>query len=258
VKARRRRALRRVVAGRAAAAWLRATALPATGGSLAAALPVLVGFLAAALPAAPEPSGRPAGFVDAAAVVPGLAVDMRYAGPENFVGRRVDGYESPRCLLTRPAADALARVQAGLAPFGLGLRVFDCYRPERAVADFVRWAEGPDDATRAAHHPGLTKGALFAQGYVARSSSHSRGSTVDCTLVDTASGRALDMGTPFDFFSERAWPADAAQPAQVRANRLLLRTVMEEAGFSPYAKEWWHFTLAGEPYPETGFDFPVE
>lgn len=202
---------------------------------------------------------RPAGFVDAAEVVPGLIVEARYAGPFNFVGRPIEGYEAPLCLLTRPAAEALARVQAALEPYGFGLKAFDCYRPARSVAAFVRWAEDPDDtAMKEIFYPELDKSELFPKGYIAERSGHSRGSTVDVTLVTLPAGIELNMGTPFDFFSERSWPDDAAQPTDARANRLLLASLMQLHGFRPYPYEWWHFTLGDEPYPDTWFDFPVK
>jgi D-alanyl-D-alanine dipeptidase len=201
---------------------------------------------------------RPAGFVDAAEVVPGLVVEMRYHGADNFVGRPIDGYERSLCLLTREAAAALAAVQADLAPQGLGLKVFDCYRPARAVADFLRWAEDPDDVRRKAeHYPGLDKPDLFRLGYISARSAHSRGSTVDLTLVDRGSGRPLDMGSPFDLFSPRSATRSPEIGARARANRLILRAAMERRGFRPYAVEWWHFTLQDEPHPERIFDDPV-
>lgn len=200
---------------------------------------------------------RPAQFVDAAAVVPGLVIDMRYAGAHNFVGRPISGYEAPRCLLTRAAAVALAAVARDLGQRGLVLKVFDCYRPTRAVADFLRWARRLDDsAGKAEFYPEVDKRALFRDGYIAPRSGHSRGSTVDLTLAQ-ADGRELDMGTPFDFFSPRSAPADASVGQKARGNRALLAAAMRRRGFRPYAREWWHFTLRGEPFPDTYFDFPV-
>ena len=203
----------------------------------------------------------PAGFVDAATVVDGLVVDMRYFGEDNFVGVRIDGYEAPRCLLTRPAAAALMRVQRELAPQGLGLKVFDCYRPTRAVAHFVRWARDLKDVTRKADfYPDVDKRELFRLGYISNRSGHSRGSTVDLTLVQGGQGAApveLDMGTRFDFFGPQSWPSSRAVGAHAQANRKILATAMRRGGFYPYDREWWHFTLRGEPYPGTYFNFPV-
>lgn len=201
---------------------------------------------------------RPEGFVDAAAVVPALRVDMRYARENNFVGRRIDGYAATVCLLTRQAAEALARVQAELETQGLGLKVYDCYRPRRAVAHFARWARDlGDQSTKAEFYPNVDKTQLFALGYMAERSGHSRGSTVDLTIVDLASGAELDMGSPFDLFDTTSWPTDQTVSAAARANRLMLQSLMTRHGFRPLREEWWHFTLNQEPYPETYFDFVV-
>jgi zinc D-Ala-D-Ala dipeptidase len=201
----------------------------------------------------------PAEFVDAAAVVDGLVVDMRYFGADNFVGRRIDGYEAPRCLLARPAAAALSTVQRDLAQRGLGLKVLDCYRPARAVAHFVRWARDTADVARKAdYYPNIDKRYLFRLGYIAERSGHSRGSTVDLTLVRRTDGEGdLDMGTPFDFFSPKSWPGDISVGEVARRNRALLAAAMARGGFRAYAKEWWHFTLRNEPFPARYFDFPV-
>ena len=201
---------------------------------------------------------RPAAFVDAATVVPGLIVEMRYAGAHNFVGRPIDGYEAPRCLLSQAAAAALAEVARDLAPRGLHIKAFDCYRPTRAVANFVRWARDlKDTAGKAEFYPDVDKRTLFRDGYIASQSGHSRGSTIDMTLAND-DGHELDMGTPFDFFSPKSWPADPTVTPEQHANRMLLATAMRRRGFRPYDREWWHFTLRGEPFPETYFDFPVK
>jgi D-alanyl-D-alanine dipeptidase len=223
-------------------------------------LSALCGVLLMLQTAAVRAAALPEGFVYADEAVPGLVVDLRYAGPDNFVGGRVDGYEAARVILSEPAARALAAVQRDLAPFGLGLKVFDAYRPERAVAHFLRWAETPDDPSVKRHYyPDIDKHRLFEEGYVATRSSHSRGSTVDLTLVALGDGAPveLDMGTPFDFFGRESWPDFADLAPEQRANRLLLRLVMERHGFKPFDMEWWHFTLRDEPFPETYFDFPV-
>ena len=206
---------------------------------------------------------RPSSFVDVATIVPGLVVDMRYAGAHNFVGAPVDGYLRPVCLLTRPAAEALALVQADLAAQGFGLEVYDCYRPVRAVQHFVRWARDlRDTKAKAEFYPDLDKRQLFELGYIATRSGHSRGSTVDLGLVrladKTEPAVELDMGTPFDTFSPRSWPGDTQVSAEARRNRALLAAAMRRRGFRPYDREWWHFTLRGEPFPGTYFDFPVE
>jgi zinc D-Ala-D-Ala dipeptidase len=201
---------------------------------------------------------RPAAFVDAATVVPGLMADMRYAGSHNFVGRPIDGYEAPRCWLAQPAANALAEVARDLAPRGLHVKVFDCYRPTRAVANFVSWARDlKDTAGKAEFYPNVDKRTLFRDGYIASRSGHSRGSTIDMTLAKD-DGTALDMGTPFDFFSPKSWVADPTITPEQHANRMLLANAMRRRGFRPYDREWWHFTLRGEPFPDTYFDFPIK
>lgn len=200
----------------------------------------------------------PDGFVDAAAVVTGLVVDLRYAGTDNFVGRPIDGYEAPRCLLTRPAVLALAAVQNDLAASGLGLKVFDCYRPTRAVAHSIRWARDPSDTRRKADfYPSFEKRDLLRLGYISSRSRHARGSTVDLTLVERASGREVDMGTGFDHFGPKSAYADRSLTLDQSANRARLRSVMQRHGFAPIAREWWHFTLRRELFPNDTFDFPV-
>jgi D-alanyl-D-alanine dipeptidase len=201
---------------------------------------------------------RPDTFVDVANVAPGLLVEARYASAHNFVGEVIDGYEKPVCYLTRQAAAALAQVVADLEPRGLTLKAYDCYRPERAVAHFVRWARNLGDVKmKTEFYPHVDKSTLFRDGYIAARSGHSRGSTVDLTVASRDGGNALDMGTPFDFFSPRSWPSDTSISAEARKNRVLLAQAMGKRGFRPYDKEWWHFTLRHEPYPQTAFDFPV-
>lgn len=217
----------------------------------------------------------PEGFVALEAIAPDIRQDMRYFGPQNFLGTRVDGYHAPRCLLTQPAAQALARAQALLKPQGLSLKVFDCYRPQRAVQHFMRWARVPDDpGLHAVYYPNLSKLDLLQQVYISDRSGHSRGSTVDLTIVwaggqtsgsghdgcsESAARRdgALDMGSGFDCFDPISNTADDSITAAQRANRQLLKSVMKRAGFHNYHREWWHYILNNEPYPETFFDFEV-
>ena len=211
---------------------------------------------AAAWSAADE--SLPAGFVYVAEAVPGVLLDIRYFARRNFLGTPVDGYEAPRAILSASAAAALGRVQASLQRRGFGLKVFDAYRPQRAVDHFVRWAaDTADESTKATFYPNVPKARLLAEGYIAHKSGHSRGSTVDLTVVDRRDGRPLDMGTPFDFFGAESAVGYAGLTAAQRANRDLLQEAMRAHGFKPYPPEWWHFTLANEPYPETYFDFPV-
>ncbi len=221
---------------------------------------VFAALMLSVIPAIAQPTVqlRPDSFVDATTVAPGLLVEARYATAHNFVGEVIDGYEKPRCYLTRPAAAALAQVIADLEPHGLTIKVYDCYRPQRAVAHFVRWARNlKDTRMKAEFYPQVDKSTLFSEGYIAARSGHSRGSTADLTLARRSDGEALDMGTPFDFFSPKSWPSDQSVSAEAQANRALLAQAMRKRGFSPYDKEWWHFTLRSEPYPETYFDFVV-
>lgn len=199
------------------------------------------------------------GFAYVNGVIPNALYDVRYYSSNNFVGKRIDGYEAPRVVLTMQATLALADVQAELEGFGLSLKIFDGYRPQRAVNHFVRWAKDlKDTKMKKAFYPNVNKKNLFRDGYIASKSGHSRGSTVDLTIVDMKTGKELDMGTPFDYFDPRSWPKRADMSTKVRANRALLRSVMERHGFKPYEQEWWHFTLKNEPFPKTYFDFPVK
>ena len=177
-------------------------------------------------------------------------LDVRYHGADNFVGAPVDGYEAPAAILTRPAADALRQVQERLRARGFGLKVFDAYRPQAAVDHFVRWAADPADRrTKAEYYPGVPKSELFSRGYIAEASGHSRGSTVDLTVVRLSDGAELDMGTPFDFFGAESAVDYPGLTGGQRANRRLLADAMQAHGFQPYAEEWWHYTLDDEPYP---------
>jgi len=236
-------------------------------------------LLIGALLTAPGGGKMPEGFVDIADVAPDIVVDARYAGSNNFLGRPARGYGAARCLLTKPAASALAEVQRDLAAFGLGLLVYDCYRPQRAVDDFAAWSRDTKGAaTNPSHHPIVPRSELFARGYIAARSGHSRGSTVDLTLIPAgppargavpprdcrsiggplAPDGSLNMGTTFDCFDERAHAADASVPVEARRNRLLLKMAMEKRGFVAYEAEWWHFTLAKEPHRDKAFDFEIE
>ena len=204
----------------------------------------------------------PENFVDLTAFVPGVIIDARYAGDENFIGRPVAGYHANKAFLSREAAEALREVQLALAPHGLTLKVFDAYRPQRAVDDFMKWVKDARDTTnKATYFPDVAKDHLVPDGYIAEKSGHSRGATLDLTIASVGPDGSvveLDMGSPWDFFGPVSHALSDKVPAQARANRALLRTVMLQHGFKPYEEEWWHFTLADEPYPETYFDFPVE
>ncbi|WP_320172805.1 M15 family metallopeptidase [Maridesulfovibrio sp.] len=192
-------------------------------------------------------------------ILSGAVYDVRYFGSDNFVGKRIDGYKADRVILTRDAAAALAGAQKDLAPFGLGLKIFDGYRPQDAVLHFVRWAEDLNDTRmKQKYYPGVQKKNLFRDGYIAEKSSHSRGSTVDLTIIDLKTGQELDMGTGFDFFGPDSWPDNKDMSVQVRSNRALLREIMVRNGFKPLKEEWWHFTLEFEPFPENYFNFPIK
>lgn len=209
-----------------------------------------------------DSASRPADFVDLQVWIPTLVVELAYAGTENFTGQRIDGYTRPRALLTRQAADALRNVQADLARDGYGLKVWDAYRPQRAVAHFVRWArEREDSTTRSRHHPRVPKEELFARGYLALESAHVRGSAVDVGLVRVAADGTrsdVDMGTRYDFFDPRSSRQAKDITADQRAHRERLYEAMRRHGFDGYDNEWWHFTLRDEPFPDTYFDFPIE
>jgi D-alanyl-D-alanine dipeptidase len=224
----------------------------------------------------------PDGFVWLSDVDPTIGQDIRYYGAHNFLGRPVAGYEAPECILTRAAAEALLAIQAELAQSRLSLKVYDCYRPQRAVDDFIAWADVVEDqATRAEFYPRVDKADFFDLGYVARKSGHTRGSTVDVAIVPVghpsapayaagdelldcalpASQRfadpSLDFGTGYDCMDEKSHHGNTAVAPVAQGNRLILRDIMERHGFAPYAEEWWHYTLRDEPFPETYFDFPV-
>lgn len=200
---------------------------------------------------------RAPGFVSVSDVIPDVLLDVRYYSTYNFVGERIDGYEAPLVLLTREAAEALALVNADLRRKGLRLVLYDGYRPQQAVDHFVRWAENEDESMRPVFYPDVDKADLFTRGFIARRSGHSRGSTIDLTLLDEKSGSLLDMGGPFDFFGELSHPDSPAVTPQQHENRWLLRDAMLARGFKPLSTEWWHFTLVDEPYPDTYFDIPV-
>lgn len=198
------------------------------------------------------------GFVVVNEAVPAALFDIRYQSANNFMGAPVEGYEAPLCLLSGPAAAALANAQREAEAQGLRLKLFDCYRPQRAVDHFVRWvADLADQRMKAAYYPEEEKSQLIEKGYIADRSGHSRGSTLDLTLARAADSEELDMGTPYDYFDAKSNTADSRIPQEQMANRLLLKELMEKQGFINYDKEWWHYSLADEPFPDTYFDFPV-
>lgn len=198
------------------------------------------------------------GFVVLADYVPSIIQEIRYYSTYNFIGDRIDGYEEPCALLTVEAARALKSVSGELASQGFRLKVFDAYRPAAAVKHFVQWSvDDLDLRMKPFFYPDLDKADLFQRGYIASKSSHSRGSTVDLTLLDMRTGKEVDMGSPFDLFSEVSHPDYRGITDEQYVNRMYLRDAMVRNGFTPILCEWWHFTLADEPYPETYFEFPV-
>ena len=200
----------------------------------------------------------PSGFVLLSDVIPSIVQEIRYYSSYNFVGDRIDGYEEPCSILTKEAARALKTVSNEMMVQGYRLKIFDTYRPATAVKHFVLWGiEDTDIRMKPYFYPDLEKQELFLKGYVAKQSSHSRGSTVDLTLLDMKTGKELDMGSPFDLFSEISHPDYPGITEEQYENRMILRHVMLRNGFKPIDCEWWHFTLENEPYPDTYFDFPL-
>jgi len=225
----------------------------------------------------------PERFVDIKDVIPDIQVDIRYFTPHNFVGEKVNGYNAAKCIITREAAEALALVQRDLSIFSLGLKIYDCYRPQRAVNHFVKWATEIDNTkTKEEFYPTIDKRNLFKDGYIDSKSGHSRGSTVDLTVIPIPprqqhnyvpgqklyecylpagqrfGDNSIDMGTGFDCFHELSHTQNRNVGLQQRINRLLLKVLMEKHGFRNFEKEWWHYTLNNEPYPDTYFDFTIE
>ena len=200
----------------------------------------------------------PSGFVLLSDAVPGIVQEIRYFSTYNFIGDRIDGYEEPCALLTREAARALKNVSGEMLVQGYRLKIFDAYRPACAVKHFVLWGiEDQDIRMKPYFYPQLEKQELFAKGYIAKQSSHSRGSAVDLTLLDMKTGKELDMGCPFDLFSQESHPDYRGVTQEQYENRMLLQRAMVRSGFQPIDCEWWHFSLRDEPYPDTYFNFPV-
>lgn len=198
------------------------------------------------------------GFVLLSDFVPSVIQEIRYYSTYNFIGDRIDGYEQPVALITKEAARALKSVSNEMNVKGYRLKIFDAYRPSIAVKHFVLWGiEDLDQRMKPFFYPDIEKTALFELGYIASQSSHSRGSTVDLTLLDMKTGKEVDMGSPFDFFSEKSHPDYSGVTNEQYNNRMLLQNVMVKHGFVPIDCEWWHFTLKDEPFPDTYFDFPI-
>lgn len=200
----------------------------------------------------------PSGFVLLADYVPHIVQEIRYYATYNFIGERIDGYEEPCALLTIEAARALKSAANELFVQGYRLKVFDAYRPVSAVRQFILWGiEDQDVRMKPYFYPDLEKQELFSRGYIAKQSSHSRGSAIDLTLLDMRTGKEVDMGSPFDLFSEVSHPDSRNVTREQHENRMLLQQAMVRNGFAPLDCEWWHFCLKDEPYPDTYFTFPV-
>ena len=205
-----------------------------------------------------DPAMNPSGFVLLSDYVPNIIQEIRYFSTYNFIGERIDGYEEPCALLTIEAARAMKAVSNELFVRGYRVKVFDAYRPACAVRHFVLWGiEDQDIRMKPYFYPDLEKQELFAKGYIAKLSSHSRGSTIDLTLLDMKTGKEVDMGSPFDLFDEKSHPDNREITDEQYENRMILQSVMVRNGFKPIDCEWWHFTLENEPYPDTYFEFPV-
>ncbi len=196
-------------------------------------------------------------FVLLSDYVESVVQEIRYFSTYNFIGDRIDGYEQPVAIITKEAARALKAVSKEMNVKGYRLKIFDAYRPATAVKHFVLWGiEDLDQRMKPFFYPDLEKQELFNLGYIASKSSHSRGSTVDLTLLDMATGKEIDMGSPFDYFNEVSHPDYSGITESQFENRMLLQSVMKKYGFAPIDCEWWHFTLEDEPYPDTYFEFP--
>lgn len=197
-------------------------------------------------------------FVMLSEAVPDAILEIRYYSTYNFVGDRIDGYEEPLAFLTKESAEALKEVSDDLKEKGYRLKIFDAYRPQMAVTNFVEWAKDEDDTRMKDYfYPELEKDVLFPQGYIAEHSGHSRGSTVDLTLFDMTTEKEVDMGGTFDYFGELSHPDYTDITEEQYANRMILRDAMLAHGFKPLEEEWWHFTLEDEPFPDTYFTFPI-
>ncbi len=201
----------------------------------------------------------PKNFVYLADVAASIQSELRYFSNNNFIGKPIDGYLSNTIILSKPAAISLKKVQEKLVPFNLSLKVFDAYRPQQSVDHFVRWAKALNDTLmKQQYYPEVPKNKLFKLGYIASKSGHTRGSTVDITIIDLVTKKELDMGSPYDYFGTASHPMQNNLTKVQRANRLLLRNLMLSNGFKPYENEWWHFTLKNEPFPNTYFNFPIK
>jgi len=201
----------------------------------------------------------PKGFSYVSEIDATIKKELRYATSNNFIGKPIDGYLKDSLIISTPAAKALKKIQTKLMLSGLSLKIFDAYRPQQAVDHFVRWAEAVNDTLmKQYYYPDVKKLDLFRRGFIASKSGHTRGSTVDLSIVDVKTNKELDMGSSYDFFGEASHPFFKNITPNQKKNRMLLRNIMIKNGFIPYDNEWWHFTLKEEPYPTTYFNFTIE
>ena len=208
---------------------------------------------------AQDKTNLPKGFVLLTDHIPNISVDLKYAGKHNFIGRPIDGYKAQKVIFTKKATLALAKVQNELNKEGLGLKIYDAYRPQTAVNHFKRWASDiKDTLMRQEFYPKIDKRNLFKLGFIASKSGHSRGSTIDLTIIDLKTKKELDMGGPFDFFGDLSGHDYPKLNTTQKKNRQKLKSIMQKYGFKPYSKEWWHYTLIDEPYKKTYFDFHIQ
>ncbi|MDA7798725.1 M15 family metallopeptidase [Flavobacteriaceae bacterium] len=201
----------------------------------------------------------PKGFSYVSEIDVTIKKELRYGTSNNFIGKPIDGYLKDSLIISTPAAKALKEIQTKLILSGLSLKIFDAYRPQQAVDHFVRWAKVMNDTLmKQLYYPDVQKSELFTLGFIASKSGHTRGSTVDLSIVDVKTNKEVDMGSSYDFFGEKSHPFYKKITEAQMKNRMLLRTIMIKNGFIPYDNEWWHFTLKDEPYPTTYFNFLIE
>ncbi|MEG1642007.1 MAG: M15 family metallopeptidase [Synergistaceae bacterium] len=199
------------------------------------------------------------GFVKISDIIPEVIQEIRYFSTYNFVGARIDGYNAPIAYMTKEGVTALRKASEDFKRQGYVIKIYDAYRPQQGVNHFKRWAKDLSDTKmKSTFYPNIDKTKLFKLGFIASRSGHSRGSTIDMTLVNIKTGKEIDMGGVFDFFGEISHHDTKQITAKQKANRKILKDTMTKYGFRPYSNEWWHYTLNNEPYEETYFDFPVE
>jgi len=200
----------------------------------------------------------PKGFVYIDEVINDVDIDIRYSNDNNFIGKKINGYNQSAAISTKELALALQEIQNDLKHFGYGVKIFDAYRPQKAVNHFSRWSTNDDVLMKDLFYPNIEKRDLFKEGYIASRSGHSRGSTIDLTIINLKTKEELDMGTSYDFFGIESSYDYSGLTYEQNSNRLLLYSVMKKYGFKSLKSEWWHFTLENEPFPDTYFNFNVE